>query len=82
MTEKRKIMNINDARKHATVTKKDTRNGASSGNAADAYQKALYKQRGARGLVAGGSGKIRWFHYLQLIALLALVALLMRACNG
>jgi hypothetical protein len=82
MTDKRKITNISDARSRATANKKDNRSGASAGSPQAAYEKALFKQRGTRGLLSGSSNGVRWYHYLQLLLLLALVAWLMKSCNG
>ncbi|MEI6399692.1 MAG: hypothetical protein WCO71_13060 [Pseudomonadota bacterium] len=83
MTDKPKITSIDDARKRGNAQKNNKLNGASSGKASsplDAYERALRKQKGGGGAFSGG-GNIRWFHYLQLLLFLALVAWFMKSCN-
>jgi len=82
MTDKPKITSIDDARKRGTAQKNNKLNGASSGRASpdEAYQRALRKQKGGGGAFSGG-GNIKWFHYVQLLLFLALVAWLMKSCN-
>lgn len=76
MTDNPKITNIKDVRSRATADKKNNRSGASAG-----YEKALRKQSGKKGGLPGFSGQVRWYHYIQLFAMLFLVAWLMRACT-
>jgi hypothetical protein len=77
MTDKPKITNIKDARSRATANKKNNnRAGASVG-----YDQALRKQKGQGGGLSGNFGSIRWFHYVQLLLMLGLVAWLMKACQ-
>jgi hypothetical protein len=78
MTDKPKITNIKDARSRATANKSNNgRAGASAG-----YEKALRQQQGKRGGLSANYGAIRWYHYVQLLLMLGLVAWLMKACQG
>lgn len=78
MTDKPKITNIKDVRSRATANKSNNnRSGASA-----AYEQALRKQQGKKSGLSGNYGSIRWYHYIQLLLTLGLVAWLMKACQG
>jgi len=63
------------------ASKPAKRAGANSGNGSQAaYQKALQAQL-KQGSSSVGIAQTRWFHYLQVIVLLALVAWMMRSCQ-
>jgi len=75
MTDKPKITDINEAKKRVGAQKKDKRqlNGG--------YDAAVRKQKGYKSPFGGGSGQVRWYHYIQLFLMLGLVVWMMRACN-
>jgi hypothetical protein len=82
MTDKSKVTKFSYANPKEQP-KKNARAGAeigSKGGSPDAYERAIRKQRGAKGLSATGS--IRWHHYLQFILFLGLVAYLMKSCGA
>ncbi len=77
MSDKSKVTKFSYA-KPKDQPKKTARAGAEAGGP-DAYDRAIRKQRGDKGVSASGS--IRWYHYLQLILFLALVSWLMKSCG-
>ena len=81
MSDKSKVTKFSYA-KPKDQPKKTARAGAESGSkggSPDAYDRAIRKQRGDKGV--SESGSIRWFHYLQLILFLGLVSWLMKSCG-
>jgi hypothetical protein len=83
MTDKPKITDFNEAKKRVGAQKTDkslngsgARIGASGADAA--YERALRKQKGVKGSWGGG---VRWFHYIQLVFFLVLIAWFMKSCN-
>ena len=77
------VINLADAkRRQTTAQKAPPKAGASRGNGRDdGYDRAMRAQRKKSG-ITGGDGTVRWYHYLQLLLLLGLVAWLMRSCQG
>ena len=80
--DEKKVINLADAKKRQTTNQKvAAKAGASKGNGRDdGYDRALQAQRKKAGL-PDGVGGVRWFHYLQLLLLLGLVAWMMKACR-
>jgi hypothetical protein len=76
MDDSRKITNINDARARAASEKKNLKAGAVKG-----YERAVLKQQVKKPRASGLSGQVRWYHYLQLLLMLALVAWMMKSCG-
>lgn len=83
MTDKPKITDFNEAKKRVGAQKTDkspkvsgSRIGASGVDAA--YERALRKQKGVTGSWGGG---VRWFHSIQLVFFLVLIAWFMKSCN-
>ena len=76
----RNVVDLKSARKRTTdkaPVKK--RAGGSSGNGRDeGYERALRGQKGGKG---SSFGNVRWFHYIQVLVLLFLVAWMMRTCH-
>ena len=81
MSDHPKITPISSGRKSPSGPKIEKRAGAGR-DAQAAYEKALRKQKGEKGLFGGGgSGNIRWYHYVQFLLFLGLVGLFMRSCS-
>lgn len=76
------VVSLKDSRKKKKVetVRAGAASGRKKGNGADAaYEKALRAQRGGKGMPVSN---VRWFHYVQVIAMLLLVAWLMKSCGG
>lgn len=74
------VVKFNKDRKSPSATKRSGANGRgpSGSGRGDGYERALRGQKGSTGIRATG---VKWFHYVQVILLLALVAWLMKSCQ-
>lgn len=69
-----------DRQRRAGAAKGNGRAGQKFGNgSADGYERAMRGQKGGKSL---SSSNVRWFHYVQVIVLLLLVAWMMKSCGG
>lgn len=73
----RNVVDFKNARKRTTDKSSGKSRSGASGNGRDGYGRALRGQKG----IKGSSSRVQWFHYVQVIALLLLVAWMMRSCN-
>ena len=74
----RNVVDFKNARKRTTDKASGKSRSGASGNGHDGYERALRAQKGIKG---SSYGRVQWFHYVQVLALLFLVAWMMRSCK-
>ncbi len=76
-----KIFDLNDARKKNSGRPRQgaAKGGKDKARQDAAYAKALKAQKGKHG---GNDGSVQWYHYVQTIGLLLLVAWMMKSCQS